>query len=81
MTETDCGSIYGEDVYSAELYSCEVCWGIEICAPVSRKAAYVPPPVTVWPGVSCAPVNRATGYVRPPAANWGAFGCTPLTVR
>jgi hypothetical protein len=81
MMETDCGSIYGEDVYSAELYSWETCWGIEICAPVSRNAGYVPPPAAVWPGVYCAPVNRVTSYVRPPAGNWGALGCTPLTVR
>ena len=81
MIETDCGSLYGEDVYSAELYSWEVCWELAVCAPVSRVAGYVASPAAVWPGMVCNPISRAAGYVRPPAGNWGALGCTLLTVR
>jgi hypothetical protein len=58
MIETDCGSIYGEAIYSAELYSWEVCWAPAVCAPVTRETAYVPPPTGNWQQLECVPLTE-----------------------
>jgi len=82
VSEQPIGSYYGEDLYSADLYSWEVGWDAEVCDPISRVPAYVPPAVVSWPGAACAPgmVARET-YRPPPTANWSSSGCAPLTVR
>jgi hypothetical protein len=73
------GSIYGEGIYSADLYSWEAGWDGLACAPTTREPAYVAPPPLVWPGTVCAPVTRQIGYQRPPPDNWGAIVCAPVT--
>jgi hypothetical protein len=44
------GSIYGEGLYSADLYSWEVAWGYEVCdeteALVRRETYQLPPPTS-----------------------------------
>jgi len=57
MIETDCGSIYGEGIYSAALYSWEVCWQQEVCAPIVRISGYAPPPPGNWAWIGCAPIT------------------------
>lgn len=74
------GSIYGEGLYSADLYSWETAWEGKPCDPISRPPMYVPPSSVSWPAISCAPVMRHVAFV-PPAANWQPVGCQPLTER
>jgi hypothetical protein len=75
------GSIYGEDIYSADLYSWETGWEGTACDPISRQVAQTTPPIVVWPGVVCAPIAREPSYQRPPVVVWQPLACQPLTVR
>ena len=78
------GSIYGEGIYSADLYSWEVAWGHEVCDETEalvRREKYRPPPIAVWPGQSCFPLTVRETYRPPPSASWSVSACDPLTVR
>ena len=59
------GSIYGEGIYSADLYSWEVAWGYEVCDETEalvRRETYQLPPTTVWPSQSCGPLVAREAY-------------------
>ena len=56
--ETDCGSLYGEGIYSAAVYSFETCWSVEVCVPISREPVYVPPAVVNWQQLECVPLTE-----------------------
>jgi hypothetical protein len=76
------GSIYGEGIYSADLYSWEVAWGYEDCEEtLVERQPYQLPPVAVWPGQSCQPLTVRETFRPPPVAVWSSSACDPLTVR
>ena len=56
----DCNSVYGEAVYSADLYSWEVCWEPEVCGdemgPLVVREPYRAPATANWVSVACGPL-------------------------
>jgi hypothetical protein len=51
------GSIYGEGLYSAGLYSWFSDWmAIATCPPVMVRESYVAPPTANWARIECQPV-------------------------
>lgn len=71
------GSFYGEDIYSAELYSWETAWEGLTCDPITRVPIRAIVPAPAWPGLECATIPRHVRHL-PPAVIWPAGGCQHL---
>ena len=63
MNSDDCGSIYGEEIYSAGIYSWETCWDWDrtVCGAeetLVRREVYAASPVANWTAVTCASLSE-----------------------
>lgn len=71
------GSYYGEDIYSAELYSWETAWEGLVCTPNDRVPVQPAQPTAVWPGLECGSIPRNVRHL-PSLVNWPADDCQHL---
>jgi hypothetical protein len=75
------GSIYGQGLYSAGIYSWYVTWSVIACEEPWDRQEYVPPPAADWAAASCQPPVDRAFFVPPPTAGWGNMACAPLIER
>jgi hypothetical protein len=75
------GSIYGQGLYSAGVYSWYVTWTVIACEEPWDRQEYAPPPAADWAVSACQPAVDRAYYVPMSTAEWKTASCPPLIER